>query len=122
MAQILIIEDDIQFRPMLEQMLTSQGYQVISSENGIQGMEQFRRHQPALVITDILMPEKDGIETILEIKRESPSTRIIAISGGRRSISPKFSLDSATLLGVDSVLAKPFTRQQLLDTIRNVLR
>ncbi len=121
MARILVIEDDVQFCGMLEQMLSQAGHRVETAANGVLGMERFRRDAPDLVITDILMPEKDGIDTILDMKRERSDTRIIAISGGRRAIPSQFNLDSAALIGVQQVLAKPFTRQQLLQAIQDTL-
>ena len=121
MATILVIEDDPQFRQMLAQMLTQAGHQVETAENGVLGLERFRQSAPELVITDILMPEKDGIDTILEIKREGTDTRVIAISGGRRAITPQFNLDSAALIGVQQVLAKPFSRQQILEAVEAAL-
>jgi DNA-binding response OmpR family regulator len=121
MANILVIEDDPQFSEMLAQMLKQAGHEVETAANGALGMAAFRENRPDLVITDILMPEKDGIETILEIKREGMETRIIAISGGRRAITPQFNLDSAALIGVQHVLAKPFTRQQILEAVETAL-
>ena len=121
MAQILVIEDDAQFREMLAQMLEQAGYQVETAANGIVGLERFRQSAPDLVITDILMPEKDGIDTIIEMKRERDDVRIIAISGGRRTITPQFNLDSAALIGVRQTLTKPFSRQQLLEAVQMAL-
>ncbi|CDH46864.1 MAG: response regulator [Candidatus Competibacteraceae bacterium] len=121
MAKILIIEDDDPFREMLAEMLDQVGHQVEMAANGILGMERFRSGEPDLVITDILMPEKDGIETIIEMKRERDSIKIIAMSGGRRAITPQFNLDSAALIGVQQTLTKPFTRQQLLQAIEDTL-
>jgi CheY-like chemotaxis protein len=121
MAHILLIEDDEPFRQMLAQMLAQAGHEVETAANGALGLEQFRRGVSDLVITDILMPEKDGIDTILEMRRERDNARIIAISGGRRSITPQFNLDSAALIGVKQVLAKPFTREQLLQAIQDAL-
>ncbi len=121
MATILVIEDDEQFCQMLAQMLRQAGHQVETAANGVLGLERFRASAPELVITDILMPEKDGIDTILEIKREGTDTRLIAISGGRRAITPQFNLDSAALIGVQQVLAKPFSRQQILEAVEVAL-
>ncbi|HAS81171.1 MAG TPA: response regulator [Verrucomicrobia bacterium] len=121
MATILVIEDDEQFCQMLAQMLRQAGHQVETAANGVLGLERFRASAPELVITDILMPEKDGIDTILEIKREATDTRLIAISGGRRAITPQFNLDSAALIGVQQVLAKPFSRQQILEAVEAAL-
>lgn len=121
MAKILVIEDDEQFCQMLAEMLNQAGHQVERAANGIVGMERFRSDEPDLVITDILMPEKDGIETIIEMKHERDSIKIIAMSGGRRAITPQFNLDSAALIGVQQTLTKPFTRQQLLQAIEDAL-
>lgn len=121
MARILVIEDDDQFREMLVQMLDQVGHEVEMAASGVGGMERFHDNPPDLVITDILMPAKDGIDTILEMKREREDVRIIAISGGRRAITPQFNLDSAALIGVKQTLAKPFTRQQLLQAIQEAL-
>jgi CheY-like chemotaxis protein len=121
MANILVIEDDEQFCQMLAQMLRQAGHQVETAANGVLGLEKYRQSAPDLVITDILMPEKDGIDTILEIKREGTDTRLIAISGGRRAITPQFNLDSAALIGVQKVLAKPFSRQQILEAVEAAL-
>lgn len=121
MAKILVIEDDEQFCQMLAEMLNQAGHQVERAANGIVGMERFRSDEPDLVITDILMPEKDGIETIIEMKHEQDSIKIIAMSGGRRAITPQFNLDSAALIGVQQTLTKPFTRQQLLQAIEDAL-
>lgn len=121
MTTILVIEDDEQFCQMLAQMLRQAGHQVDTAANGVLGLERFRASAPELVITDILMPEKDGIDTILEIKREGTDTRLIAISGGRRAITPQFNLDSAALIGVQQVLAKPFSRQQILEAVEVAL-
>lgn len=121
MAKILVIEDDEQFREMLAQMLEQAGHQVETAANGVLGLMQFRQSPPDLVITDILMPEKDGIDVIIDMKREQDDVRIIAISGGRRTITPQFNLDSAALIGVRQTLTKPFNREQLLQAIQNAL-
>ncbi len=121
MAKLLVIEDDVQFCEMLAQMLDQAGHEVEMAANGVLGMQKFHSNPPDLVITDILMPEKDGIDTILEMKREREGIKIIAMSGGRRAITPQFNLDSAALIGVQQTLAKPFTRQQLLQAITDVL-
>lgn len=121
MAKILVIEDDEQFREMLAQMLEQSGHQAETAANGVLGMAQFRQSPPDLVITDILMPEKDGIDVIIEMKNEQDDVRIIAISGGRRTITPQFNLDSAALIGVRQTLTKPFNRQQLLQAIQDAL-
>ena len=121
MAKILVIEDDPQFCQMLAHMLAQAGYEVETAANGVAGLELFQQNAPDLVITDIMMPEKDGIDVIVDIKRQGSDIKIIAISGGRRAITPQFNLDSAALIGASQVLAKPFNRQQLLEAVEAAL-
>ncbi|CAK0770073.1 Response regulator receiver protein [Gammaproteobacteria bacterium] len=121
MSKILIVEDDPQFRSMLEQMLARDGHQVTAAKNGVDGLDRYYHTRPDLMITDILMPEKDGIELILAILRKEPAARIIAISGGRRGISADFNLESASLMGVKSILAKPFSHTELKRAIHDAL-
>jgi CheY-like chemotaxis protein len=84
MHKILVIDDNVVVRNTIIQMLESEGYEVVSAEDGRRGLSVFRSEKPDLVITDIIMPEKEGIETIRDIRGEAPDTKIIAISGGGR--------------------------------------
>lgn len=113
MAHVLVIDDDEQFRLMLVQMLTQDGHQVMIAKDGEEGLRLIRKERPELIITDILMPKMDGMDVMLELSRSDSHIPVIAVSGGRRSISAEFNLDSATLLGARAVLAKPFTRADL---------
>jgi CheY-like chemotaxis protein len=117
---ILVIEDDSQFRSMLCQMLSKAGYKAIDASNGKEGLELFRRKAPDLVITDLIMPEKEGLETIIELRRDAPHVKIIAISGGGMA-SPEDYLVLARKLGVQSVMAKPFSREEILEEIQRAL-
>ncbi|AGX87297.1 response regulator [Candidatus Symbiobacter mobilis] len=121
MANILVIDDDEQFRAMLTQMLTQERHRVTAATDGKMGLELLSHFTPDLIITDILMPNKDGIELILELVHKGCTIPMIAISGGRRSIHAQFNLDSATLMGVNATLTKPFTREDLRNAIRQVL-
>ncbi len=120
MASILIIEDDQEVREYLESVLTRAGYGVASAANGEEGLLRFREASYDLVITDIIMPEKDGIETILDLRRENSGLKLIAISGGGRS-EPENYLHSARLLGADLTMKKPFTNQEMLDAVASLL-
>lgn len=113
MANILVIDDDEQFRGMLVQMLTLDAHHVSIATDGEMGLTMLERSTPDLIITDILMPKLDGIDFILELARRHISVPVIAVSGGRRSISADFNLESATLLGVKATLSKPFVREDL---------
>ncbi len=120
MARILIIEDDNEVREYLESVLSRAGYQVISAGNGKEGVALFRKDPADLVITDIIMPEKDGIETIMDLRRANSNLKVIAISGGGRA-EPENYLHSARLLGANRTMKKPFTNQEMIDAIRELL-
>lgn len=121
MAGILIIDDDVQILNMLRQTLECEGYDVLEASNGKQGIKLYRENPADLIITDIIMPEKDGIETILELKRDYPDVKIIAISGGGR-INPEDYLDIAKKLGAHRIFAKPVERKELLNAVRDLLQ
>ena len=106
MTKILVIDDDVIVRETLIQILEDHGYQVVSAEDGKRGVASFRSEKPDLVITDIIMPEKEGIQTIAEIRRERPDAKVIAVSGGGRIGNTDF-LKIARQLGATDVIAKP---------------
>src|SRR5271155_3662471 len=117
MARILIIDDDPQLRRLLARILQSVGHDVNEASNGSDGLARFAEAPPALVITDILMPEKEGIETIRELRRLAPAVPIIAMSGGGASQKSMKFLDMAAKLGATVALAKPFRAPQLIETV-----
>lgn len=121
MTKVLIVDDDELFRTMLVEMVQREGYQVSTAIDGNAALAAIERSRPDLVITDILMPEKDGIELIMELAQREARIPIIAVSGGRRSISLEFNLESAKLMGVRATLPKPFTREQLREAIADAL-
>jgi DNA-binding response OmpR family regulator len=116
---ILVIDDERDVREFIRNALEDEGYRILLARDGEEGMEIFRDERPDLVITDIVMPRKGGIETIIEMRRERPDARIIAISGGSRN-GPDV-LHVAKLLGACEVVAKPFTGRGLLDLVRRAL-
>ncbi len=123
MARILIIEDDTLTREWLESLLSRNGYLVDSATNGKEGVELFRVNPADLVITDIVMPEKDGIETITDLRRSYPGVKVIAISGGERrpeGVSRNY-LHSAKLLGANRAMQKPVANEDLLAAVRELL-
>lgn len=120
MAKILIIDDEAQFRKMLRQMLERAGFEVIEAADGKQGDKLFRIFLPSLIITDIFMPEREGLETIMGIKREFPNAKIIAVSGGGRGGDELF-LKQAKQFGADRAFKKPFERHALLGAIAELL-
>jgi DNA-binding response OmpR family regulator len=120
MTRILIIDDDEQLRMMLRQFLTRQGYEVEDAPNGENAVRLHRQVAFQLVITDIIMPGKEGLETIKAFRRDSPQVKIIAISGGGR-IGPSHYLDTARRLGAHKALPKPFRPTELIAAIEELL-
>jgi len=120
MPRILLIDDDEAFRNMLHKTLERAGYEVQPAADGKQALELFRQQHPDLIITDLVMPEKEGLETILELRREAPNAKIIAMSGGSR-MNPRTSLAMAEKFGARKTLSKPFSHQEILDAVSDVL-
>jgi DNA-binding NtrC family response regulator len=120
MACILIIDDEADLRATMRAALEQDGHEVFEAKNGTGGLALLDKIPVELVITDILMPEKDGLETIVALHRDRPDIRIIAISGGGNDGGTRF-LSIAEKFGASRILAKPFRRQQLQDAVRAAL-
>jgi len=120
MARILVIDDDAQVRGAVRRILERAGHTVEDVGDGNAGLRAHRERPADLIITDIFMPERDGIETIRELRRESPQVKIIAISGGDRTHTLDLRKD-AELLGASRALRKPFELAELLQAVRDVL-
>ena len=119
MPRILVIDDDEQVRLLLRQMLELEGYSVTEAADGRVGMASWREEPADLLLTDILMPEQDGIETIREVRQGWPDAKIIAFTGGGKK-GMNF-LPTAQKLGAQRTLEKPLDRQTLLAAVREVL-
>jgi DNA-binding NtrC family response regulator len=119
MAAILLVDDDEILLVTLEQLLTERGHSVVTASDGKKAAKLLRAKPFELVITDIVMPDRDGIETIITLHREFPEIGIIAMSGGV-SRSPTY-LALAARLGAYCTLSKPFTPQQLQHAINETL-
>jgi DNA-binding response OmpR family regulator len=115
--RILIIDDDDQFRKMLRWNLEHAGYEVMEACDGRQGIERFSEMPADLVITDIVMPVKEGVETILEIKEAHPEVKFIAVSGGGWQAF-EIDFEMARTLGART-LKKPFQRDEILEMIED---
>ena len=120
MAEILVVDDEHLLRSTLRHTLEAAGHVVREAANGIEAIDAITRQRPALVIMDILMPEKEGIETILDIRRQFGEIKIIAMSGGGRVGDTAF-LTVAEKLGADRIIAKPFSRDQLMSAVNALL-
>jgi DNA-binding response OmpR family regulator len=119
--RILVIDDDFLTLDVLSKMLEFEGYEVITALDGEKGMEAFHQNHIDLVITDLVMPVKDGLRTIMELKQARQDLPIIAISGGG-AISKERYLTAAQYLGNIIALPKPFKREELVDTVKNLLQ
>lgn len=120
MADILIIDDDTQLSAMLKQLLERNGYSVITAPDGSKGIDLYHSEGARLIITDLIMPVKEGIETIAELIKENSSVKIIAISGGGR-LKPDSYLNLAETFGAARTFTKPIDRQALLDAVSEIL-
>lgn len=119
-VKILIIEDDALLRRGLANVVGRLGCGVLEAANGIEGMKCFMQHKPDVIITDILMPEKEGLETIREMRKENPAVRIIAISAGSPMYKMQF-LDLAEKFGASYTFNKPVNPDELISAVRTLL-
>ena len=120
MAEILIIDDDEMMRLTLRNMLDRAGHSVRDAANGNEGEAMWREQWPDLVITDLLMPEREGLETITALRQEDKSIPIIAISGGGRFGNADY-LVIAQTFGASAALRKPFKCHQLIQAVDSLL-
>ncbi len=119
---ILVIEDDEDIRQMICDILGDEGYETIQAANGLEGLIILRKYPKiSIIITDLLMPEKEGIETITEIRKDHPGLMILAISGGGICM-PENYLNLAKAMGANATLSKPFGRRELLNALENMER
>lgn len=114
---VLLVEDDEQVLEMLQQMLVREGLEVMVARNGKEALEIIQQRHPSLVVTDLLMPEMEGIELIRQLRKSVPELRIIAISGGSRFIDPYDQLRVARLLGADYCFSKPIVRNDFVAAV-----
>ena len=121
MIHILVIDDEASVRTLVRQVLEEEGHLVNEAADGEEGLAQLQSTPIDLVITDIFMPHKEGIETIRELRRQFSGVKIIAISGGGRQSCLEPPLSEAKLFGAHHILAKPFTPQELVTVVNTAL-
>ena len=121
MARILVIDDEPQIRSMLRLMLERDGYEVVEATDGMEGINAYRRKPADLIITDLIMPNKDGIGMIIELQKEFPDVKIIAMSGGGLN-KPEGYLKGAKKLGAACTLTKPIDREKMLRAVKNLIK
>jgi DNA-binding response OmpR family regulator len=117
---ILLVDDDEGVRRFMHRTLAQAGYEVEDAANGELAVHAYRRRPSDLVITDIVMPDKEGLQTVRELRSLNPPAKIIAISGGGLGRAADY-LEMAVRFGAARVLSKPFTSQELLAAVVTVL-
>ena len=122
MSSILVVDDEDQIRRLICETLERAGYHVTEARDGKEALALYRLAPADLVIMDILMPDQDGLETTVALRRESPDVKIIVITGGNDMIGILNYLDVAKMLGAHSTLQKPFEMKTLLETIQAELQ
>lgn len=120
MAKILVVDDEELARFTLREILETAGHEVVEAVNGKEAIASQAADPFDLIITDIIMPEKEGVETIVELKRDNPSLKIIGISGGGRTRNLDY-LTLAEELGAEKILAKPFSGDELMECVNAYL-
>lgn len=121
MPKVLIIDDEEDIRSVLKDMLNMSGYEVDSAENGKQAKEFYDKTDYDAIITDIIMPEQDGFEVILDFRNKNQLDRVIAISGGRRTSSEDY-LSIANHFGVSAIFSKPPNYKELMAKVDEIVK
>lgn len=121
MKKILVIDDDLQFNGMITMILEDAGYEVRSAHDGIEGLKMFMQERPDLVITDLYMPEKEGLETIMELRQADQDIRILVMSGGSPHMNMSDMFNTAEMFGADAALPKPFSVGTFLEKVKELL-
>jgi DNA-binding response OmpR family regulator len=117
--RVLVVDDDAGMRNFLRMLLELEGYEVALACNGVEALAMQRQHPAALILTDLFMPEAEGMETIVQLRGEFPQARIIVMSGGGVHLGTDY-LKLARELGAAKTLKKPFGPQELIDAVREV--
>ena len=121
MARILIIDDDNTFLDMLKDMIERNGYEVVSASDGDEGMDLYRKEPTDLIITDIIMPNKEGVELIFEFQRDFPDAKIIAISGGGKGNAKDYLNVASNISNVKHAFQKPFAMDEMLAAVKELV-
>jgi DNA-binding response OmpR family regulator len=121
MSVILIIEDDKELREMIKTALIRKDHVVLEAENGKEALIHFKPSVTDLVITDLIMPDEDGLKVIMKIREMKKGIKLIAISGGGKA-GPRSYLNLAKALGADAIYPKPFSINDLISKIENLLK
>jgi CheY-like chemotaxis protein len=121
MAHVLVVDDDPLFREIAREVLIQAGHDVSLGENGLAAMKMPDAPALDLAVVDMLMPERDGIETIRDLRARWPGVKLIAVSAGSRGLEPNLLLRAATVMGADATLQKPVEHDALLKLVERLL-
>ena len=119
MAKILVVDDALEIRKLIVKILEKAGYETIEAEDGEEALQLFKKFSPPLIITDVVMPGKNGIEIIMEIREINPDVKFIVISGGGHVPAEKY-LALAEAINVEKTFNKPIDPSELLDTVKSL--
>jgi CheY-like chemotaxis protein len=119
MAHVLVIDDDPLFREIVREVLAQAGHEVSLAENGVAATKTVP--QPALAVVDMLMPERDGIETIRDLRSRWPGVKLLAVSAGSKGLDANLLLRAAKAMGADAVLEKPVDHVALVALVAKLL-
>lgn len=122
MANILVVDDNPDLGDLLKTFISAIGHNVTLCGSSLSALDTLAHHTFDLVITDMMMPDRDGLEILRETKRLSPDTPVLAMSGGSRLFPTFDPLNCASQLGANEILPKPFRRSQLLSAIERLLK
>jgi len=120
MKRILVIDDEAGARQLLRRLLEREGYFIVEAKDGEEGIALFRADPCDMIITDLVMPVKDGLKTILDVREFAPRVPVLAISGGGTIAKERY-LSAAGFIERVETLAKPFTREELIEHVRRML-
>jgi DNA-binding response OmpR family regulator len=118
---VLVVEDDVAFQGFLKEALELNGFAVLCANNGEEALDLLGVQKPDVILTDIVMPRKDGIELIRTLRTEAPEARLIAMSGGGVLGHQDYYMELSRVMGVHGTLTKPFHMEQLLELLKSVL-
>ncbi len=119
--KLLVIDDEKGLRQMYRELFEERGYEVVTAEDGNKGIELFGSEQPAVVILDIIMPEKEGVETMMELKKLDPNVKVIAVSGGGQIKAQEY-LKVMQHFGAEFTFQKPVSTTELLGAVKQLCR
>ena len=121
MTQILVIDDNDKFRELIRECLESEGYEVLVASDGKIGVELYHEKHPDLVITDVIMPEKDGAEVIFDLQKEFPGIKMIVMTGGGQGDAQDYLKSITAFSNVKYAFEKPFAMDELLQAVKELV-